>query len=588
MNIETSSQSGPVHVWEKAEITLHAANAYENPYTDVDVWVDLQGPGFQGRVYGFWDGDDLFRVRVLATTPGEWRWTSGANVADSGLRGQSGAFRAEAWSEAEKEENACRRGFLCPTANGHAIEYADGTPCFLLGDTWWSTPTFRYRWDEDGIERPIGPEMGFKDMVRLRRSQGYNCIAMIAAFPNWANDGHPPNIVMDDPERTGIRSAWRQEGTQSAKDMHNEGGRPFRFPGRVPGYEDVYPDMDRINPAYFRYMDRKVDYLNEQGFIPFIEVSRRDASMAWARFYEWPASYTRYIQYVWTRYQANNCIFSPIHFDSGHLSIPSRVYNEAANAVVDKGIPAFGTLRSCNAAGSSLINFGDSHENKWLTLHQIGNMRHHNSHWLLTQIYHESQPPRPALNGEPYYAGWPPGTPIPPGSAEADMYCRSGMYGSFLSGGLAGHIYGGEALWGGDIEPEAPYKMWDALQWRSGAQMPYLRQFAMSEGLRYQELVPDAQLVCPNQTHECTGNRGWAYCARTPDKSLFMVYFETDCPQSVVRGALHARTYHAQWFNPRDGSWTDIGQIAVNQYCEVKLPPQPSSEDWALKLTLVP
>jgi hypothetical protein len=588
VSTEASSQSGLTHVWEKVEITLHAANAYENPYTDVEVWVDLQGPGFQRRVYGFWDGEDVFRVRVLATTPGEWRWTSGANVADSGLRDQSGAFRAIAWTEAEKQENPCRRGFLRPTGNGHAIEHADGTPCFLLGDTWWSTPTFRYRWDDDGIERPIGPEMGFKDMVRLRRSQGYNCIAMIAAFPNWANDGHPPHIELDDAEHTGIRSAWRQAGTQSAKDMHNEGGRPFLFPGRVPGYKDVYPDMDRINPAYFRYMDRKVDYLNAQGFIPFIEVARRDASQAWARFYNWPASYARYIQYVWTRYQANNCIFSPIHFDWAHLSIPSRAYNEPANAVVAKGIPAFDTLRSCNSAGSSLINFGNSDQNKWLTMHQIGNLRHHASHWLLTEIYHESQPTRPALNGEPYYAGWPPGTPILPGTEEADTYCRSGMYGSFLSGGLAGHIYGAEALWGGDIEPAAPYKMWDALQWRSGAQMQYLREFALSEGARYQELVPNAQLVYPNQTHEWEGNRGWAYCARTPDKSLFMVYFEADCPQSIVRGTLYERTYHAQWFNPRNGEWTDIGPLTASHQCEIKLPLQPTSEDWALKLTLVP
>ena len=235
---------------------------------------------------------------------------------------------------------------------------------------------FTLTWYDDDVERPIGPEMGFKDMVRFRKAQGYNCIAMIAAFPNWANDGRPPQIKLDDAEGTGIRSAWRQAGTQSAKDMYNEGGRPFFFPGRVPGYEDVYPDIDRINPAYFHYMDRKVDYLNQQGFIPFIEVARRDASPAWAKFYSWPDSYARYIQYIWTRYQANNCIFSPIHFDWQQVSIPSRAYNAPANAVVAKGIPAFDTLRSCNAAGSSLINFGNADENKWLTLHQIGNLRH--------------------------------------------------------------------------------------------------------------------------------------------------------------------------------------------------------------------
>ena len=46
--------------------------------------------------------------------------------------------------------------------------------------------------------------------------------------------------------------------------MDNEGGRPFLYPGKVPGYEDVFADVDRINPKYFDYLDRKIDYLNDQ------------------------------------------------------------------------------------------------------------------------------------------------------------------------------------------------------------------------------------------------------------------------------------------------------------------------------------
>src|SRR6516164_10907113 len=33
-----------VHVWEKVELTFHSQNHYNNPYTNVEVWVDLQGP----------------------------------------------------------------------------------------------------------------------------------------------------------------------------------------------------------------------------------------------------------------------------------------------------------------------------------------------------------------------------------------------------------------------------------------------------------------------------------------------------------------------------------------------------------------
>ena len=111
------------------------------------------------------------------------------------------------------------------------------------------------------------------------------------------------------------------------------------------------------------------------------------------------------------------------------------------------------------------------------------------------------------------------------------------MYGSFLSGGLAGHVYGAEGIWGGDIEAQAPVKMWDAFRWSSGEQMRHLRTFAFSIGKRYQDLVPDADLVSPNKTHVLQSYEGWAYCARTPDKDIFLLYFEKGCPRSQVRGA---------------------------------------------------
>ena len=48
--------ASPVHIWEKEEVKLIAEHSYRNPYTEVTVWVDLSGPGFHKRVYGFWDG----------------------------------------------------------------------------------------------------------------------------------------------------------------------------------------------------------------------------------------------------------------------------------------------------------------------------------------------------------------------------------------------------------------------------------------------------------------------------------------------------------------------------------------------------
>ena len=42
-----------IHMWDVHEIVLQANNQYENPYTDVTVWAELKGPGFEKRVFGF-------------------------------------------------------------------------------------------------------------------------------------------------------------------------------------------------------------------------------------------------------------------------------------------------------------------------------------------------------------------------------------------------------------------------------------------------------------------------------------------------------------------------------------------------------
>ena len=148
-----------------------------------------------------------------------------------------------------------------------------GEPFFMLGDTWWSIPTFRYRWYDDDMPRAMGPKTGFKDMVKYRAAQEYNCLALIVAFPHWANDDRPSRWTL--PDGTVVRAAWPQAGTQSAKDMHNEAGeRPFLFPGKIPGHEQAVPDLERINPKYFHTLDKKIDFLNAKGIIPFMEVAR--------------------------------------------------------------------------------------------------------------------------------------------------------------------------------------------------------------------------------------------------------------------------------------------------------------------------
>jgi len=595
--LDSAAAPPVVHVWEVQELTFTAKNSYKNAYTDVTVWVDLSGPGFHKRVYGFWDGGDTFRVRLIAMQPGAWSWKSGSDPNDPGLTGNTGSFTAVEWSEKEKNENPLRRGFLRPSANGHALIYADSTPYFAIGDTWFSLVAKRFKWYDDNIERPIGPNAGFKDYVRYRKAQGYNWICLIAAYPNWKTDDSSWHMILyDSAKPITLRSAWVEYGTGSAKNMDNEGGRPFFFPGKVRGYENYFPDMDRINPEYFKYLDRKIAYLNANGFVPFIEASRRDAGNLWFKYHSWPGSYSRFLQYIFSRYQAYNTVLAPIHLDIIRETISPEDYLAAIQDREKKYGPLpFGNLLSANANPSTLENWG---EDSWVTLHQTGNKREHNNYWYLTEIFN-SKPSRPALNGEPYYAGYKDARGAALGAAgrnythgakggtdRDNAFVRSGMYGSFLSGGLAGHVYGAEGIWGGDIEPAAPTHMWDAFKWKSGEEMQYLKTFAFSIGKRYQELVPLADLVSPNKNEDLLSYEGWAYCARTPDKNIFLAYFEKGCPKAEIRGARIYSVYSAQWFDPRNGTWINIGDgnLASSATGIIKLQDFPEDVDWGLKL----
>lgn len=48
--IETES----LHLWETLELTFQAEQDYANPYTEIEMWVNLTGPeNYNRRIWGF-------------------------------------------------------------------------------------------------------------------------------------------------------------------------------------------------------------------------------------------------------------------------------------------------------------------------------------------------------------------------------------------------------------------------------------------------------------------------------------------------------------------------------------------------------
>ena len=594
-----------LHVWAPHEIVLHASRPYANPYVAVECWVELRGPRFARRVYGFWDGDDVFRVRVVATAPGRWRWTSGSNQpADRGLNGRSGAFTALAWSEGEKDGNPNRHGFLRATPNGHALEYADGKPFFLVGDTWLGAATWRLPLtDAPADSAEPGPGVTFQDAVAFRKRQGFNSVSMIAAFPTWATDQYPATWA--DTAGVYYRNAWEAFGVTtpggqpSAKAMHDERGyRPFEL---LPGRQGL-PDFDRVVPEFFRSLDRKVALLNAQGFVPILETVRRDVTPPWKAYFDFDRSYARFLEYMVARYGAYSVILSAIHFDIylPRYSVTAAEMNQAITSHWRRyGPMPFGQPVTALIDHATDSTFGAGAAAPWITMHSTGNAPRDHGIYAAIERQFRLSPPLPAADLEPHYTGWlhpnndVNGERAEPASARDLYFSRAQMYGCVLSGALAGHVHGTGAY---DVtsatEPPGPRPyFWQALRYESAGYMRGLRGFVLSAGARYRDLEPASDDLVPRRAPGSSdrGLDGWSYQLRTPRKDLALLYFENGARQARSGGWTAGARYGFTWYDPRLGAWADPVDLTADSLGGVALPPFPGGElvastDWAARL----
>src|SRR5258708_2112455 len=71
----TTFGAAPATVWRPTEINLTAQASYANPFTDVDVHCEFDGPNGERVVArGFYDGGRSWRVRFTPTAVGAWSY----------------------------------------------------------------------------------------------------------------------------------------------------------------------------------------------------------------------------------------------------------------------------------------------------------------------------------------------------------------------------------------------------------------------------------------------------------------------------------------------------------------------------------
>jgi hypothetical protein len=236
-------------------------------------------------------------------------------------------------------------------------------------------------------------------------------------------------------------------------------------------------------------------------------------------------------------------------------------------------------------------------------MHTVGNKPRNHAIYASIEELFRLTPAYPAANLEPYYTGWNheinrPGGETPVAGSERDSYfARAQMYGSVLSGGLAGHVHGTGAY---DVtttgEPAGwrPY-IWEALRYSSGGQMQHLRTFVLAEGARYQELELANDAIEPRAAPGASpdGLDGWAFMMRTAARDFALLYFENGAPGSRLTGYRPGTAYRWTWLDPRTGAWSEPVALRADGRGVLTRPPPPSggpagAGDWAARLIAVP
>ncbi len=212
------------------ELTFQAARPHADPFNDVSldvVFTDPAGKAF--RVPAFWDGGDTWKARYASPTVGQHKYqTACSDTTDTGLNGVAGTVAITPYTG---DNSLFLHGPVRVAADKRHLEYADGTPFFWLGDTWWMGLAHRLHWPED-----------FQQLAADRKQKGFTVVQIVA--------GLYPDMPPFDP-----RGA-------------NDAGFPWE------------KDYKRIRPEYFDAADKKLQYLVSQGISPCLVG-------AWGYFMPW-------------------------------------------------------------------------------------------------------------------------------------------------------------------------------------------------------------------------------------------------------------------------------------------------------------
>lgn len=483
------------------EFTLTATHDYKDPFNQVTLDAIFTDPtGRELRVPTFWDGKKLWKVRYSSPVIGTHRFRSVCSEPDDpGLNGVAGKVEVEAY---QGKNLLFRHGALRVADDKRHFAYADGTPFFWLGDTWWMGLTKRLAWPDD-----------VRALAADRSKKGFNVIQIVAGL-------YPEMVEFD-------------------KAGANEAGFPWER------------DHARIRPEYFDAADRRILFLAEQGFVPCIVG-------AWGFHLPWLGEDK--LKQHWRNLIARWGALPVVWVGAGEQTMPFyRSTTQIEDEVRQKKewteilrylratdpFHRLVTTHPCRSARASVTDPGVLD----FEMHQGGHASN-GPHYAALALEGWRDPSiMPVMCGESCYEGLVLPTPLPASAARQAFWAHN------INSGFAGHTYGANGIWQVNTR-EHPYDAyphafkWGNTPWDEAMNLPGSKQLSVAKRLieslpLWNKLEPRPEWVAGDS------EKLVPLCAAAGDQ-VRVVYILT--PGTVkLLFLMPGASYTAAWFNPISG-----------------------------------
>jgi len=474
-----SDQSKVIEKWGIFELPIIAENVSGNHYKDISLQGVFQGPSETISIDGFWNGGNVWKIRMTPNEVGTWSYTLSGNHS---AFNRSGSFQVV---------DSNKKGHIHTNPeNPYTFMWDDGTPFLWKGETCWR-----------GFTALFPFEGRFKEYIDMRHSQGYNVVqSIVVSFINgdafWANEGG----TVFELKRTG-------------------------------------KDYDNLNPKYFEWMDRRIEYMNSLDMVPVI-------FFTWAQeFIKFSDDqFKRFCEYMVARFAAYNVFWC--------------ISGEHSEAYVDFGL----TPEAWRQHGETIYN-ADPYKHL-ISLHPGGGHRSSRQfardYWfgfIMQQspdfhslILNDRQWDIPVVSAENAYAGW----------TVDDDAMRRAAWEVYTAGGFstAGffHTFAPDK---GGYDPEANMQQ----------QLEMIYFFNFIEHTKWWKMFPHDEL---------TSN---GYCLADPGEE-YVIYSYSGGPVTVNLSAVNGET-DIQWLDPYTGEYSQ--RSAITGGTTVTLAP-PFDGEWALHI----